>query len=53
MAKNKAQVRNIQIKKTPRLYRMRVKMVEKIKENEKKRNRRKWNKQNLLKKLED
>lgn len=47
MARERKQTRNIQIKKTPRLYRMRVKMIEKIKENEKKRNRRKWDKQKL------
>jgi len=49
MAKNDRQTRNIQIKKTPRLYRARVKMIEKIKPNGKKQYRRKWNKQNLSK----
>jgi len=50
MAKYKKMTRNIQINKTPRLYKYSVKMVAKIKENEKKKNRRKWEKQNLCKK---
>lgn len=49
MAKNKTQVRNIQLKRTPRLYRMRVKMVEKIKPNFKQDYHRKREKQNLSK----
>ena len=50
MAKYKKTTRNIQINKTPRLYKYSVKMVAKIKENEKKKNRRKRDKQNLCKK---
>ena len=50
MAKYKKMTRNIQINKTPRLYKYSVKMVAKIKENEKKKNRRKRDKQNLCKK---
>jgi len=50
MAKYKKTKRNIQINKTPRLYKYSVKMVAKIKENEKKKNRRKRDKQNLCKK---
>lgn len=52
MAKYKKITRNIEIKKTPRLYKYAVKMVPRIKENDKKRNRRKWEKQNLSK-IED
>jgi len=47
MAKHKTLARNIQIKKTPRLFRARVKMIEKIKPNTKKELRRKYNKQKL------
>lgn len=47
MAKHKTLARNIQIKKTPRLFRARVKMIEKIKPNTKKELRRKFNKQKL------
>ena len=53
MAKNKTQVRNIQIKKTPRLYRMRMKMIEKIKPNAKRDYRRKYEKQKLSQKQDD
>jgi hypothetical protein len=42
--------RNIEIKKTPRLYRARVKMIEKIVPNGKKLKRRKWEKQQLFQK---
>jgi hypothetical protein len=46
MAKSQTLTRNIEIKKTPRLYKMNVKMVERIKENAKKKNQRKlWKKQ--------
>lgn len=52
MAKYKKLVRNVEVKKTPRLYKYAVKMVPKIKENSKKKNRRKWEKQNLSQKEE-
>jgi hypothetical protein len=47
MAKHKIMTRNIEIKKTPRLYKYKVKMVEKVKPNLKKEQRRKWDKQNI------
>ncbi len=49
MAKYKTLTRNIEIKKTQRLYRMRVKMIEKIKPNGKKEYRRKYEKQKMSK----
>lgn len=49
MAKHRRHTRNIKIKKTPRLYKYKVKLVEKIKPNTKKEHRRKWHKQNLAK----
>ena len=51
MAKYKKLVRNIEVKKTPRLFRPSgIKMVEKIKPNGKKQYRRKYEKQKLFKK---
>ena len=49
MAKHKTLKRNIVIKKTPRLYKYSVKMVQKIKPNTKKQYRRKHEKQQLSK----
>jgi hypothetical protein len=49
MAKHRRHTRNIKIKKTPRLHKYKVKMVERVRENAKKKNKRKWHKQNLAK----
>ena len=49
MAKHKTLTRNIVIKKTPRLYKYSIKMVQKVKPNTKKDYRRKYEKQNLSK----
>lgn len=49
MAKYKTMTRNIEIKKTPRLYKYKARMIEKVKPNIKKEYRRKWDKQNLSK----
>lgn len=52
MKKYKPLVRNIEIKKTPRLFKYKVKMVQKVKPNGKKIYRRRHEKQNLSKNQE-
>jgi hypothetical protein len=49
MAKPRKHTRNIEIKRTPRLYKYNARMVQKVKPNTKKQYRRKWDKQNLSK----
>jgi len=49
MAKHKTFTRNIEIKKTPRLYKYKARMIEKVKPNTKKEYKRRHEKQNLSK----